>query len=63
MTEREDLDADHWREHFKRVDFLRQHLPRCPSCDHVQVQIMKRAIPAEWRCRMCKHSFVFEPSP
>jgi hypothetical protein len=45
-----------------RLDFLSRHPPRCAACDHEQIQLMDYFhSPAEWRCRICKHRFTFEP--
>lgn len=36
--------------------------PQCLKCNHVQVQLVRSDIvPAEWKCRICKHPFLFEP--
>jgi len=58
-----------WMQTFKEVMAdvdRREHLcrssPNCPECGTEQVQIMLGTNPAEWRCRHCKHNFVYEPA-
>ena len=45
----------------RRQDHLIKHAPECPYCFSHQVQIMEKAAPARWRCRICWKRFVFEP--
>ena len=37
--------------------------PRCPKCGTLQVQLLWNVydIFARWKCRICKHKFVYEP--
>jgi hypothetical protein len=46
-----------------RRDFLCMNVPVCHSCGHNQeVQLIDGANqPAQWRCRVCKHFFMYEP--
>lgn len=46
-----------------RDDAIRKHAQkiRCPNCDSEQLQIMDKATPAKWRCRMCLTRFTSEP--
>lgn len=45
-----------------RYHHLCSHVPKCPACGHEQVQLlMRHTPPAEWRCRICKHRFTYEP--
>lgn len=46
---------------FARQEQLEKAHPKCPKCASDQIQIMSKAVPAEWRCRICKHDFTFEP--
>ena len=46
-----------------RRDLLCSHVPHCPRCrEQMQIQLRLLGPPAEWRCRMCKHPFVYEPN-
>ena len=52
----------------RRREFVCQAAPHCPICDAYgqkadQVQIMREAPPAKWRCRICKHRWTYEPKP
>lgn len=38
-----------------------KHAPLCPKCRARQVQLTDSGVLAEWKCRECKHRFVFEP--
>lgn len=44
-----------------RRALLYANTPQCPRCGDVQIQIMSDAMPAQWRCRICKHGFDYEP--
>jgi hypothetical protein len=45
-----------------RREHLARYSPRCLKCHDPQVQLTNaRAHPAEWRCRMCRHEFFYEP--
>jgi ribosomal protein L37AE/L43A len=44
-----------------RQDFLCRNVPRCEFCSADQVQLVQKNMPAEWRCRICKRFFTFEP--
>lgn len=36
------------------------NMPRCPACNHEQVQLLNMAEPIaewRWRCRICRHGF------
>lgn len=39
---------------------LYSHAPRCPKCRTAQVQSLG-GLPAQWKCRECRHGFVYEP--
>ena len=57
-----DVDFLSWLEdREKRQDHILKHVPKCPSCGSEQVQIMRFVAPAQWRCRICKVAFEFEP--
>ena len=46
----------------KRQRFLQLRAPRCQFCAHDQVQLVHATKPpAEWRCRICKTRFTYEP--
>lgn len=53
----ENIEADHARFHF-----LARHAPRCPACGADQVMVRLRPAPAQWKCRMCKHRWEWEPA-
>jgi hypothetical protein len=44
-----------------RQDHLCKHAPTCPRCYSHQIQIMDKAKPAKWRCRICWKRFTHEP--
>jgi ribosomal protein L37AE/L43A len=45
-----------------RRRWLCRHAPKCPECGDPQVQLVDWfPIPAEWKCRKCKHKWTFEP--
>jgi len=48
----------------KRRLWLCKNTPACPSCgEWMQIQITDwHQIPAEWKCRKCKHKWKFEPA-
>lgn len=49
-------------ENAKRREFLGKYMPRCPKCDDVQVQLTSYLdVAAQWKCRICKHRFEYEP--
>lgn len=49
-------------ESHSRREYLCKHIPICPKCENEQVQLLDHLItPAEWRCRSCRHSFLFVP--
>lgn len=42
--------------------YLTRNAPICPKCSTPQVQLTDMyQNPAEWKCRMCKTRFTFEP--
>ena len=47
----------------ERRSFLGRNMPSCPECRSQQVQLTGyiNVWPAEWKCRHCKHRFIFEP--
>ena len=47
-----------------RKDFVCANVPHCPRCsEQMQIQVTNYlSVPAKWRCRMCKHRFVHEPT-
>jgi hypothetical protein len=48
-----------------RREHLCRNPPKCPvtTCCTDQVQITDWfSIPAEWKCRRCKHKFTYEPA-
>lgn len=47
---------------FKRQDEVFGNVPKCPSCGNEQVQIIDWNKPAQWKCRICKFKFEFEPT-
>lgn len=45
-----------------RRTWLCKNAPLCENCAHEQVQLIDSfVIPAEWKCRICKTKFTFEP--
>jgi len=48
-----------------RDAFLKIHAhPQCPNyqCgENVQIEIISKGIPAQWKCRICKTKFEHEP--
>lgn len=44
-----------------RQDLLYSSVPLCVACGHVQVQLTEVAPPAQWRCRICRKRFEYEP--
>jgi ribosomal protein L37AE/L43A len=44
-----------------RHEFLCRNPPHCAFCGTDQVQLKLRTPPAEWKCRICKRHFKFEP--
>lgn len=50
------------RRHLRR-NFLSRNMRPCPACGDDQIQLIDDLVePAEWKCRMCKHEFQFEPT-
>jgi tRNA(Ile2) C34 agmatinyltransferase TiaS len=46
-----------------RREFINRNVPHCPRCrEQMQIQIIDIGQPAQWRCRMCKHRFAYEPA-
>jgi transposase-like protein len=45
----------------QRSAFLCHNARHCPFCGTNQVQLKKHTRPAEWRCRICKKRFEYEP--
>jgi hypothetical protein len=48
----------------KRREMLCREAPACPKCgEREQMQLVEwvNTIPAQWRCRTCKHAFTHEP--
>jgi len=45
-----------------RRDELSNHMPKCPSCRTLQVQLVGYVDvhPAQWKCRHCKFEFEYE---
>ncbi len=56
-----DITAADIEEVLRRNDFLFRNVPHCLKCGSEQVQIRCRVAPAVWRCRICKHRFIYEP--
>jgi len=54
--------------HLKRKDSLLANTPTCPECGphapvlQIELRNYINQIPAEWRCRVCKTSFYYEPA-
>jgi hypothetical protein len=46
-----------------RRDLLAKHVPQCPACFRNQVQLLDHGTPAQWKCRVCRVCFEFEPTP
>jgi len=48
-----------------RKDFVCSQVPNCPNCqERMQIQVLNySATPAQWKCRICKHKFEYEPEP
>lgn len=47
----------------ERSDFLCKNSPKCLACGHEQVQLVDRySTPAQWKCRICRHRFGYEPT-
>lgn len=46
----------------RREKFLADHQPYCPFCGAHQVRLVDIRPPAQWRCRVCKGQFEYEPS-
>ena len=45
-----------------RRERVKKHAPGCLRCRSNQVQLkIWQEVPAYWKCRMCKHRFVYEP--
>lgn len=44
-----------------RYEELSRHAPRCFRCGDRQVQHTDINRPAQWRCRICRYRFEFEP--
>lgn len=46
-----------------RRETLSRLAPRCPACATEQVQLVDYFVaPSEWRCRKCRHRFIYEPN-
>lgn len=59
LLSREDLQSL-----INRRDYLCKFSPKCHACSHEQVQLVRcDIVPSNWKCRMCKHRFLFEPAP
>ncbi len=57
-----DIDWPGLEKAFARDDLLRTHDPHCPQCrEQMQIQLISKIKPAEWKCRMCKFRFYLEP--
>lgn len=41
---------------------MNQHKLTCPACDRPQLQLIGyiNIVPAQWKCRLCKHKFEWE---
>lgn len=48
-------------EYGARMDYLASSGVRCPSCEDLQVQLISRRAPAQWKCRSCGYKFEYEP--
>lgn len=47
----------------KRREFLGKFMPLCPECRTEQVQLVAYIdVAAQWKCRICKHRFEYEPN-
>ena len=55
-----DIDAE-LAKLMDRHDFLCREAPHCQICGSNQVQLMSKNMPAEWKCRICKRWFKYEP--
>lgn len=47
----------------ERREFLCKNPPSCPVCEErKQIQLVRwGALPADWKCRICTHKFMYEP--
>jgi ribosomal protein L37AE/L43A len=54
--------SDEWLRLSDRREFLGRHVPQCPACHRNQVQLLNHGVPAQWKCRVCRVCFEFEPS-
>lgn len=46
----------------ERRDFLEHRVPQCPACHRNQVQLLDHNRPAQWKCRVCRVCFEYEPT-
>ena len=66
MTDKEDggyLDLEMMTHFADRKDKLGKLQLNCPACCSPQVQLVAyNKEPAEWKCRICKCKFTYEPT-